>query len=205
VLKQRLVATENALVRLLSASDDKTIAAAFGNQECSDIRDDSLRFPHKYSADMPGSAEVKKAALAAHWDQFPLRTVDDLKRWANEVLRSSHTVATSQSIGGTNDGGLPVQDSCRQLDIQHCSQPMQVSVVHDGLLRSEMQIGDTHGQDHGRLSRNGLEAMLSYLDHEPQISAKPQQTSSLTKPCQQPQDKAYSLELSQDFKQQYLW
>ena len=203
MLKQRLEATENALLRLLSAADDRTIAAAFGNDEGSDVGDDSSRISSKDSSDMPGSAEVKKAALTAHWDRFPLRTADDLKRWANEVRRSPHSVATFH-IGGTSDTGLGVKDSWGQLDMQHYNQPLQVSVVHEGMPRSDVQIEDIHGQGHGGLSGHGLEAVAS--NHEqPELSAKLQHPFSSTSPHQQPQDKAYSLDLSQDFKQQYLW
>ncbi|KAB5533369.1 hypothetical protein GE09DRAFT_359499 [Coniochaeta sp. 2T2.1] len=104
LLKQRLEMTENALLQLLDAVDDNTIEAAFksggsgtlAEEQAANIQ--SLAF-----ADMPGSVEVKKAALAAQWDQFPLRTAEEVKRWAKEVrssaARSFENSRTEVNIG----------------------------------------------------------------------------------------------------------
>ncbi|OIW32830.1 hypothetical protein CONLIGDRAFT_710857 [Coniochaeta ligniaria NRRL 30616] len=183
LLKQRLEATENALLRLLSAADETTIVAAFGNRVVGNIMDDSLHYSYNVSNDMPGSAEVRKASLTAHWDQFPLRTADEVKRWAQELLKSSAATASSEDSRGLTS----------------------ISVADDTMSSSEAGIGDMEIQGHGEPSGREVEAGVAHLDLQPQTSPALRHAPTQTGSGIHSQEQEGSLELSQEFKQQYLW
>jgi hypothetical protein len=178
-----LEATENALLRLLSVADETTIVAAFGNENGSGIMDDSLHYSYRVNHDMPGSAEVKKATLTAHWDQFPLRTADEVKRWAQELLKSSAVTASSEDSRGL----------------------MSISVADDAMSGSGAGIGDMEIQGHGEPSGRELEAGVAYLDQQPQTSPALGHDPTPTGSRLHSQEQEGSLKLSQEFKQQYLW
>jgi hypothetical protein len=202
VLKQRLEATENALLRLLLAADEETIVAAFGNGSA--FMEDPSRLASTISPDMPGGVEVKKAALVAHWDQFPLRTAEEVRCWAKEILRSP-AVASSENSRGTNAIILPEPESNQRVDSSYSySQQMQMAV--DGRMSvSEVRIDDIERDGHGRPPGPDHEAVVPYLDQQSQASADLQHLYMSTKSNLKFQEKEESLELSQEFRQQYLW
>lgn len=71
-LEHRLRETEATLLQLLSAVDTVTLNSAFREGSRSEI----IRRRSDLKAD--------KSELAAHWDQFPLCTAEDVANWANE-------------------------------------------------------------------------------------------------------------------------
>lgn len=202
MLKQRLEATENALLRLLLVADETTITAAFSNS--SDFMGEATCLPSTNVHDMPGSVEVKKAALATHWDQFPLRTAEEVKCWAREVLRSPMVPSTEKSRG-VDGVALPEPESNQPVDASDIySQAMLMTSDNgtsgSGLLMSDMDRGET-----GRPSTSGPKAMLSNVNQQPQQFAELEHISTSTSSILQYQEDEESLELSQEFRQQYLW
>ncbi|GFP52963.1 hypothetical protein TASIC1_0002014700 [Trichoderma asperellum] len=81
-LEQRLAVTETVLLQLLQVSDDSVLQDAFKRR-----------------------IEAKKTGTIAHWDNFPLNTADDVKRWAGEVL-GHNTVNHTGSLIDNHTGSI---------------------------------------------------------------------------------------------------
>ncbi|KAL7930361.1 hypothetical protein V8C35DRAFT_313043 [Trichoderma chlorosporum] len=84
-LEHRLAVTEAVLLQLLQVSDDAVLQDAF-KHEPSKRADVLNTAAAATTTDAAGRIEAKKTGTIAHWDNFPLNTADDVKRWAGEVL-----------------------------------------------------------------------------------------------------------------------
>ncbi|UKZ74320.1 hypothetical protein TrVFT333_001984 [Trichoderma virens FT-333] len=84
-LEHRLAVTEAVLLQLLQVSDDAVLQDAFKHEPSK--RTDVLNTAATATTtDAAGRIEAKKTGTIAHWDNFPLNTADEVKRWAGEVL-----------------------------------------------------------------------------------------------------------------------
>ncbi|KAL7916423.1 hypothetical protein GGI35DRAFT_433009 [Trichoderma velutinum] len=84
-LEHRLAVTEAVLLQLLQVSDDAVLQDAFKHEPTK--RADVLNTAATATTtDAAGRIEAKKTGTIAHWDNFPLNTADEVKRWAGEVL-----------------------------------------------------------------------------------------------------------------------
>ncbi|KAL7947956.1 hypothetical protein V8C42DRAFT_316234 [Trichoderma barbatum] len=84
-LEQRLAVTEAVLLQILQVSDDTVLQDAFKHEPSK--RTDVLNTAATATTtDAAGRIEAKKTGTIAHWDNFPLNTADEVKRWAGEVL-----------------------------------------------------------------------------------------------------------------------
>ncbi|KAH6607147.1 zn2-c6 fungal-type dna-binding domain [Trichoderma cornu-damae] len=91
-LEHRLAVTEAVLLQLLQVSDDAVLRDAFRHEPSK--KADVLNMAATATAttttttttDAAGRIEAKKTGTIAHWDNFPLKTADDVKRWAGEIL-----------------------------------------------------------------------------------------------------------------------
>ncbi|KAL5087508.1 hypothetical protein Trisim1_007729 [Trichoderma cf. simile WF8] len=84
-LEHRLAVTEAVLLQLLQVSDDTVLQDAF-KHEPSKRTDVLSTTAAATTTDAAGRIEAKKTGTIAHWDNFPLNTADEVKRWAGEVL-----------------------------------------------------------------------------------------------------------------------
>lgn len=203
MLRQRLEATENALLRLLLAADEKTILAAYGNG--SDSLEDSSGLQVTIPPDILVGSELKKAALAAHWDQFPLQTVEDVKRWAKEVLRSP-MAPLSENFREMNVVVLSESEPNQRVDASHTySAPIHMA-FDDGMSVPEGRANGIERRGHGQKgSGSGPETAISNFDKQPQASGALQDQLMSTESILQNHDETESLELPDEFRRQYLW
>ncbi|KAL7787940.1 hypothetical protein V8C37DRAFT_389098 [Trichoderma ceciliae] len=84
-LEHRLAVTEAVLLQLLQVSDDAALQDAFkhGPSRRTDVVNTATTAT---TTDAAGRIEAKKTGTIAHWDNFPLNTPDEVKRWAGEVF-----------------------------------------------------------------------------------------------------------------------
>jgi len=82
-LEHRLEATEDALVKLLAAAHEDTVSSAFQDWN------GPMRGALGFRSTGPANHEGNKARLIAHWEQFPLNTAEEVKIWAEEIVRCS--------------------------------------------------------------------------------------------------------------------
>ncbi|KAL6900208.1 hypothetical protein GGI43DRAFT_62481 [Trichoderma evansii] len=106
-LEQRLAVTEAVLLQLLQVSDDTVLQDAFKHEPSR--RTDVLNMAASTTTDAAGRIEAKKTGTIAHWDNFPLNTADDVKRWAGEVLghnTSPHAGNLTENLIGNRTGSI---------------------------------------------------------------------------------------------------
>ncbi|KAM0248860.1 hypothetical protein ACHAQJ_009259 [Trichoderma viride] len=99
-LEHRLAVTEAVLLQLLQVSDDAVLQDSFKHEPSR--RTDVLNMAATATTtttDAAGRIEAKKTGTIAHWDNFPLNTADEVKRWAGEVL--GHHTDSSIAMNGT--------------------------------------------------------------------------------------------------------
>ncbi|KAM0450505.1 hypothetical protein ACHAO4_006483 [Trichoderma viride] len=85
-LEQRLAVTEAVLLQLLQVSGDSVLQDAFKHEPGRRTDVVNMASAATTTTDAAGRIEAKKTGTIAHWDNFPLNTADDVKRWAGEVL-----------------------------------------------------------------------------------------------------------------------
>ncbi|KAL7922754.1 hypothetical protein ACQKWADRAFT_291285 [Trichoderma austrokoningii] len=98
-LEQRLAVTEAVLLQLLQVSGDHVLQDAFRHEPSRRTDVLNMAAAATTTTDAAGRIEAKKTGTIAHWDNFPLNTADDVKRWAGEVL--GHNTAGSITVNGT--------------------------------------------------------------------------------------------------------
>ncbi|RFU81000.1 zn2-c6 fungal-type dna-binding domain [Trichoderma arundinaceum] len=85
-LEHRLAVTEAVLLQLLEVSDDAVLQDAFKHEPSKRTDVLNMAAAATTTTDAAGRIEAKKTGTIAHWDNFPLNTADEVKRWAGEVL-----------------------------------------------------------------------------------------------------------------------
>lgn len=75
-LEHRLEEMEQAFLQVLSVIDDNTIDSAFNNRQ-------GRRTPSGVLGSSADSSKAGSARLLSQWEQYPLKTAGDIKRWAD--------------------------------------------------------------------------------------------------------------------------
>lgn len=70
---------ENAFLQVLSVVDDDTISAAFGDRQERGVLS-------KVLASSTDSSKAGSVRLLAQWEKYPLKTAEDIRRWASAKL-----------------------------------------------------------------------------------------------------------------------
>ncbi|KAB5511698.1 hypothetical protein GE09DRAFT_639233 [Coniochaeta sp. 2T2.1] len=204
LLKQRLEMTENALLQLLDAVDDKTIEAAFRSGGSDTLAEEQATNIQSLAlVNMLGSVEVKKAALAAQWDKFPLRTAEEVKRWAKEA-RSS-TAPSVQNSDKAVSLGATGSDSEAHADTSHAHFQHVQPPIDEGVSLVDGPRANIAQEQHGRWPGPDHEIPVSYMEQQLQASSETQDLAMFAQTSSQHQEEDESLHLSEEFKQQYLW
>ncbi|RKU42022.1 hypothetical protein DL546_005042 [Coniochaeta pulveracea] len=211
VLKQRLEETENALLRLLSATDDRTIAAAFADSTAGQ----SLlpRYRDIGGTDVPGSAELKKAALVTHWDRFPLKTSEEVMSWARAVRKASDPTVLPSS--GDSQVNCRIQVPGRELPSGgmdgtgvgeiHVRQTLVADEEGMTVRQDEQTDEYTNRRMYSQDTTHSREPVVAHHEESSPTNITEPQHNTTAPPSDLQQEKEQSLELSQEFKQQYLW
>ncbi|PNY18342.1 Uncharacterized protein TCAP_07544 [Tolypocladium capitatum] len=78
-LEHRLAVTEDALLQILSVASDDMVESAYGSGGNNPSRT-------AYTG-IAACGEVRKTDLLTRWEQFPLTTAGDVRRWARQGPR----------------------------------------------------------------------------------------------------------------------
>ncbi|KAL1874748.1 hypothetical protein VTK73DRAFT_225 [Phialemonium thermophilum] len=220
-LEHRLEVTENALLRLLAVSDEERLALAF--------RPDSEpvvtlpRVQSVASADAGSRAEVSKADLLAHWEQFPLTNLDEIRHWAKEALQAPLASSLRQESfeqagdvdiagGSAQAEGVPRQQVYSHTQLMplpvdqgiHASTPSPVHSQNEAVHFQEAampaamptwQPAVTYPQQQASPARQEGHTNM-------QSAEQPATMQAQTKDWEEGEE---SLFLPLEFKQQYLW
>ncbi len=173
-LEHRLRETEGALLRVLSMVDAETLKSAF---------EDSARLDMIHGRSI---SKTDKSELAAHWDQFPLCTAQDVMKWSAEQESSSSSAATYADDASHSE----VNEAAGT--VRHFERPA-------GSLRELLPGEDTTAMTFGAASAENT----TYLSqHNTATHTPPNLSQSESQGSGQEDDSFY---MPQDFKEQYLW
>ncbi|PTB44991.1 uncharacterized protein TrAFT101_000466 [Trichoderma asperellum] len=106
-LEQRLAVTETVLLQLLQVSNDNVLQDAFKREPSRRTDVVNMAATTTTTTDAAGRIEAKKTGTIAHWDNFPLNTADDVKRWAGEVL-GHNTINHAGSLIDNHTGSIAI-------------------------------------------------------------------------------------------------
>ena len=194
-LESRLAVTENALLRLLSVVDENIIESAFQNN------DRSVRYTPRLStifSDMSaGPVEASKASLVAHWRDFPLETANEVRQWAEEVMRDQSASLAEISTNREQDT-FPVPPIVSRPSNQNAAALPTHVTSHDEASTEGTLIEDTSA------SMPEWEALL-FAHQMEESSSNTQHMSSRISSDQLDDNKKNTFTLSDDFKKQYIW
>lgn len=144
------------------------------------------------TTDAAGRIEAKKTGTIAHWDNFPLNSADDVKRWAGEVLGHN-----TDNHAGNRAGSITVNGTAHEAANPTASfetYPVPANPQPESLTEAG--------------SSAGVEA-FPLRSIEPTATALPTTTGPILGPSTiftrgvAPQGEVF--DLSQDFRRQFVW
>ncbi len=126
---------EKAFLRILSVVDDGVIDAAFNDKQEGETQSSVLSSP----TDSSKTGNIKQLS---QWGQYPLKTADDIKRWANvrwtettkppeEVNPNTVAVELEPEHRDVSEPGESAYDSCSR-DGEMVSSPLVSPNPEDG-------------------------------------------------------------------------
>ncbi|KAI1503270.1 hypothetical protein F5X99DRAFT_121946 [Biscogniauxia marginata] len=220
-LEHRLAETENVLLQLLSVTGNETLCQALGEERPSPRRlwaSNDAASPPSTTSDgdlsLPGP---NKAGLIAHWDRYPLNTADSIRLWAEKNLEE-HTKTTMKCV--TSRQTLDSLD-LRERGHSGTQQPTLLSESwerdqqdpsgHIQRMPSEafgLSTSSYGNKLHNETSSDETALRLanettSFPDSH--ISTVEQDSSSMLRPNLPDNERKRKIELSRDFRQQFLW
>ncbi|KAL7965753.1 hypothetical protein HDV63DRAFT_386961 [Trichoderma sp. SZMC 28014] len=191
-LEQRLAVTEAVLLQLLQVSGDNVLQDAFKHEPSR--RTDVLNMASAAAAttDAAGRIEAKKTGTIAHWDNFPLNTADDVKRWAGEVLGLGTGNQSGNRSGSIATNGTALEEANPTTSFE--SYP----VSSDPLPKSLTEAGSRANVE--AFPPRSLEPIATALPTaaEPALGSGTMFARDMA-----PQGEVF--DLSQDFRRQFVW
>lgn len=190
--------TENALLRILAVIEPTVLQAAFNNRESPSHTDEEL---NKTSAAKDVSltrSSEDKSALMAHWDEYALDNADSIRRWSSVVRNSRDKF--SDDLDSIYDGG-----ASEELDGADDSRARAVLRSAVGGESGMLSAGRRQIQ---QLPKPGRPESLAPIDPElaePGNSQQIQAGSRSGQPLVSNHTHGQISNVSQDFRQQYLW
>jgi hypothetical protein len=180
------------LLQLLQVSGDNVLQDAFKHEPSRRTDVLNMAGTSTTTTDAAGRIEAKKTGTIAHWDNFPLNTADDVKRWAGEVL--GHNTG---SQAGNRAGSIAMNGTVHE-NPDPTTSFETYPVPSDPLPKSLTEAG----------SRASAEAFPP-RSMEPTATALPTAAEPVLGPAAMfardmaPQPEVF--DLSQDFRRQFVW
>lgn len=197
-LEHRLEVTENALLRILSVIEPTVLQAAFHNRENPSNTDEELNASSAAKDVSLVRSSEDKSALMAHWDEYALDNADSILRWSS-VVRNSRDKC-SDDLDSIYDGG-----ASKELDGADDSRARAVLRSAVGGESGMLSAGRRQIQ---QLPKPGRPESLAPIDPElaePGNSQQIQAGSRSGQPLVSNHTHGQISNVSQDFRQQYLW
>jgi len=194
-LERRLQETELVLTRLLLSTTDKdSLTLAFHDDTQEQAHVFHKQFTEHHSS---GTSEQKKLALMDHWERFPLRTVNNVRQWIEEV--------TKDPIVQDGVEMQPNEKTQELLQTERSSGNINHQPMAD--IQSPASTGDDLAIEspchalavvQGPISRTPLEIASSVDTIQPPApAAKAHEVQNITA--------SYEIGLPPDFKHRFLW
>lgn len=183
------------LLQLLEVSDDAVLQDAFKHEPSkrADVLHMAATAAAATTTDAAGRIEAKKTGTIAHWDNFPLNTADEVKRWAGEVLgrrtdnsNNSSSSSSSMAMNGT------AQDEADQ-DLSFKTYPVVPPAPLSKTLSSEV---------------SPRTAGVPVFPPQPLLEASPTALPTAVEPSTtftRDMTTGEVFDLSQDFRRQFVW
>ncbi|KAM0472062.1 hypothetical protein ACHAPX_009011 [Trichoderma viride] len=190
-LEQRLAVTEAVLLQLLQVSGDNVLQDAFKHEP--NRRTDVLNMASTATTtDAAGRIEAKKTGTIAHWDNFPLNTADDVKRWAGEVLGHNIGNQPGNRTGSITTNGTAPEEANPTTAFETFPVPT------DPLPKSLTEAGSRASAE--AFPPRSLEPVATAL---PTAAEPVLGSGTMFARVMAPQGEVF--DLSQDFRRQFVW
>lgn len=193
------------LLKLLHTTNEEIVSSAV--QECQISGLSRTKTGRSTSQKDMGPTEARKATLMSHWEKFPLKTYEDVKRWKEDALQPLE--APSKRSGQSNQCNPEPQhfshsqlyQQSEQISTSPCLPPDEVTHRATALGTRERR-GRMEITDLGSVwNEDSSDACIQGASVETE-SARPSSSSTLQMTEEEP---GTSFELPEEFRKQFLW
>lgn len=207
-LEQRLEVTEILLLKLLHTTNEEIVSSAV--QECQISGLSRTKTGQSTSQKDMGPTEARKATLMSHWEKFPLKTYEDVKRWKEDALQPLEAPSKRPVQSNQSNQYIPepqhfsrsqLYQQSEQISTSPCLPPDKVN-HRTTALRTREPRGRMEITDLGSVwNEDSSDACIQGAPIETE-SARPSSSSTLQMTEEEP---GTSFELPEEFRKQFLW